>query len=47
MQNDIYPRFVKSSQYTEMVQRASDASSQGRRWGQKERVLEIVLAVNV
>ena len=32
MQNDIYPRFVKSSQYTEMVKNASDFSSQGRRW---------------
>ena len=32
MQNDIYTRFVKSSQYTEMVKNASDFSSQGRRW---------------
>ena len=31
MQNDIYPRFVKSSQYTDMVKAANSITSQGRR----------------
>ena len=31
MQNDIYPRFVKSQEYIDMMKKASDINAHGKR----------------